>query len=54
MTTIPNQTLVAPRCSGMVSKLPDRYIEETHIVTADDGKEDPLTFKATMDPTIEN
>ena len=52
MTTIPNQTPVAPHCSGRVSKLPDRYTEETHIVTADDGKEDPLTFKATMDDLI--
>ncbi|EXB95627.1 hypothetical protein L484_003312 [Morus notabilis] len=49
MTTIPNQILVAPRRSGRVSKLPDRYTEETQIVTGDDGKEDPLTFKATMD-----
>ena len=52
MITIPNQTLVAPRCSGRVSKLLDRYTEETHIVTADDGKEDPLIFKATMDYLI--
>ena len=52
LTTIPNKTLVAPRCSGRVSKLPDRYTEETHIVIADDGKEDPLTFKATMDDLI--
>ncbi|EXC12619.1 hypothetical protein L484_012997 [Morus notabilis] len=49
MTTIPNQTLVAPRRSGRVSKLPDRYTEKAQIVTVDDGKEDPLTFKATMD-----
>ena len=49
MTTILNQTPVAPHCSGRVSKLPDRYTEETHIVIADDGKEDPLTFKVTMD-----
>ena len=52
MTTIPNQTLVAPHCSGRVSKLPDRYTKETHIITVDDGKEDLLTFKATMDDLI--
>ncbi|EXC08081.1 hypothetical protein L484_000922 [Morus notabilis] len=49
MTTIPNQTLVAPRRSGRVSKLPDRYTEESQIITANDGEEDPLTFKAMMD-----
>ena len=49
---IPNQTLMTPRCTRRVSKLPDQYTEETHIVTADDGKEDLLTIKATMDDLI--
>ena len=48
-TTVPNQTPAAPRRSGRVSTLPDRYTGEAQIVTADDGKEDPSTFKDAMD-----
>ncbi|EXB30189.1 hypothetical protein L484_000636 [Morus notabilis] len=40
---------MAPRRSGRVSRLPDRYTGEAQIVTADDGNEDPSTFKDAMD-----
>ena len=48
-TTVPNQTPAAPRRSGRVSTLPDRYTGEAQIVTADDGKEDASTFRDVMD-----
>ena len=40
---------MAPRRSGRVSRLPDRYTGEAQIVTANDGKEDPSTFRDAMD-----
>ncbi|EXC18499.1 Retrovirus-related Pol polyprotein from transposon TNT 1-94 [Morus notabilis] len=48
-TIVPDQTLMAPRRSRRVSRLPDRYTGEAQIVTADDGKEDPSTFRDAMD-----
>ncbi|EXB36808.1 hypothetical protein L484_007870 [Morus notabilis] len=48
-TTVPDQTPKAPHRSGRVSMLPDRYTGEAQIVTTDDGKEDPSTFKDAMD-----
>jgi len=48
-TTVPDQTPSVPRRSGRVSRLPDRYTGEAQIVTVDDGKEDPSTFRDAMD-----
>ncbi|EXC11736.1 hypothetical protein L484_020791 [Morus notabilis] len=48
-TTVPDQIPKAPHRSGRVSMLPDRYTGEAQIVTADDSKEDPSTFKDAID-----
>lgn len=52
-TTDSDQSPAAPWGSKKVSRLLDRYTGEAKIVTADDSKEDPITFKAAIEDSKE-
>ena len=55
-TTVPEQTVTEPRCSGRVSRNPVRYDldGETNMVVGDTSDDDPLSFKkATTSPPKE-